>query len=257
MACDWLQTFDPCADELFDVLAPQIDDGMLRQIAAADYGQDTDRHLRPLQAFRDQRIVPTLDWHPREVLELIRWSEPEREGWRPGAEGRPGHLMRAFACATLLRSYALPRNEGSWYSFNETAIQFVDSVRALGGNIVGPAVRFLAWSVWHLGPLDREGTDRPFLGLGLLLLCTSLPDRPQAAAIDLSRWIESEVASLLRDQRGETTSDGGWLLSLNHHDMRNDRWLALGHSLRQWAQSGSPSNETEWVARIGRSLVEG
>src|SRR5678816_2828387 len=133
MSQQCLKAFEPNSDELLDLLLPQIDDLMLREIASADYGQEIERHLVPLKLFRDERVLPVLDWHPVEVLELIRWSEPEDKNWKPGAEGRYGHFLRAFACAALLRSYEREENRTRWTSFNETAIQLADSVRTLGG----------------------------------------------------------------------------------------------------------------------------
>src|SRR5436305_280319 len=100
-----LAVFPPSADRLLDVARQQVDDGMLREIAAADYGRDVDIHLAALRPIRDQGIVPApLGWHPGEVLELIRWSDPEDPAHKPGATGRRGHQMRAFACAALLRT---------------------------------------------------------------------------------------------------------------------------------------------------------
>lgn len=85
---NWWNAFRPDADELLDRLCPLIDDGMLHDIAEADYGTDAAKHLPPLKQFRDNRIIPVLDWHPAEVLELIRWSQPEDPNWKPGSTGR-------------------------------------------------------------------------------------------------------------------------------------------------------------------------
>ena len=100
-----LTAFPASADLLLDIVRRQVDDGMLAEIAAADYGMDMNAHLTELRTIRDQGIVPTpLPWHPGEVLELIRWSNPENPAHKPGSTGRRGHQMRAFACAAILRA---------------------------------------------------------------------------------------------------------------------------------------------------------
>jgi len=256
MADEWLQRFNPNAEDLLDLLLPQIEDGMLQQIAAADYGNDIEEHLLPLSEFRDRRIVPVLNWYPCEVLELIRWSEPDQRGWRPGDEGRRGHLLRAFACTMLLRSYAISENHDRWNSFNETSIQLVDSVQALGVDLIEPASSFFAWCVERLAPLDEDGIEGPFLGLALLRLTIELQNQPDDAIVDLCKWIEEQVSALLREKQWWATRQKNWLLSTNHHNLRNDRWLAVGRELYQWAEAQPPSDKATMVAFIGKCLAE-
>ncbi|MEZ4459204.1 MAG: hypothetical protein R3E66_05665 [bacterium] len=75
----------------------------LRAIATGDYGQDVDAHLAALHQICAQGTVPAhLKWHPREVLELMRWSEPARKDVNWGHSDVEIHWMRGFACATLL-----------------------------------------------------------------------------------------------------------------------------------------------------------
>src|SRR5262245_40470300 len=108
-----IAAFPPAADLLLDHARRQIDEAMLMEIARADYEQDVDAHLTALRAIRDLGITPApMEWHPGEVLELIRNSEPEVPAWKPGGTGRRGHQMRAFACAALLRAVAEPANWG-------------------------------------------------------------------------------------------------------------------------------------------------
>ena len=160
MTESWLKSFKPNADDLLDRLLPMIDDDMLREVAEADYGSDIDLHLAPLKHFRNERRVPSLEWHPREVLELIRWSQPDEVGWKPGSTGRRGHLLRAFACAALLKSYERPGNIGTWNSFNETAIQLADSLQALDEKLVLDGITFFAWCIKNLAPLG-SGPVKP------------------------------------------------------------------------------------------------
>jgi hypothetical protein len=51
--------FPPSLDLLLDVTRRQVDDGMLTEIARADYGSDVSVHLAALRAIRDHGIVPS------------------------------------------------------------------------------------------------------------------------------------------------------------------------------------------------------
>jgi len=171
-----LMGFDPNPDALLDLLLPQIDDYMLREIAFADYGRDVERHLAPLKLFRDERVLPVLDWHPAEVLELIRWSEPEDKNWKPGGEGRYGHLLRAFACSTLLRVRERTENWDTYDSYGDTTVQLERSIVALGAPFISPGARFFAWCIERLSSSKEVGDNKLFFGLALLSLTTKLPD---------------------------------------------------------------------------------
>ena len=78
MIIDLLERFDPEPDGLLDSISAYIDDEMLKEISLADYGDDAPEHLTALRTLRDAGIFPAkMVWVPGEVLELIRWSEPE------------------------------------------------------------------------------------------------------------------------------------------------------------------------------------
>jgi hypothetical protein len=231
---------------------------MLLEVARADYNEDVDAHLAPLKRFRDTREVPLLDWTPREVLDLIRWSQPDDPNWGPEGHGTNGHLMRAFACATLFKAYEREENrcridDGS---FNETAIQLVDSLRVLSGDLVPAGMRFFAWCVAHLGPLHEDRFERTFLELALLALALNVPAISDGAIVALCKFIDNEVQSLLPEMQWYATRDRDWLLSMNIHDLRNSRWIELGREFYQWAESQPESDKSTWVALIGRSLAE-
>lgn len=252
----WFQSFSPNSEELLDRLLPRIDDGMLLEIARADYGQDVEEHLVPLKRFRDERELPLLEWNPREVLELIRWSQPEDPNWKPGGQGTYGHLLRAFACATLLRSYEREKNQHDWNSFNETALQLADSLRELGGDLVPAGVKFFAWCVGHLGPIHEDKFERPFLALALLSLALRDPTISDESIVELCKWIATDVQSLLPELQWYATRKMDWLLSMNFHNLRNSRWIELGRELYGWAEAQPESDKATWVALIGRSLAE-
>ena len=146
-----------------DHLRGLIDEGMLKEIAEADYAQDVSGHFSALKPIWEGGELTVLDsWFPMEVLELIRWSEPEDPEWKPGSTGSRGHKMRAFSCAVLL---ATP----NFHPDKETLIQMVDSVFLLGREAQEATARFLVWQLDSLGHED----DRPFFALALAARITS------------------------------------------------------------------------------------
>lgn len=156
---------------------------MLKEIAEADYAQDVAEHLAALKPIWEGGELAELDhWFPMEVLELIRWSEPEDSEWKPGSTGSRGHKMRAFSCAILL---ATPNFEPD----KETLIQMVDSVSQLGPEAQEVTARFL---VWQLDTLGRK-EDRPFFALALAAITQSLEDPVSTSKEqDLTDWVVGE-----------------------------------------------------------------
>src|SRR4051794_36133964 len=81
----------PSRDGWMAWLCPQIDDAMLGEIAEADYGYRAAEYLAGLRRIRDGREVPrALGELPLEVLELVRYSEPDVPMWKPGGQGVRG-----------------------------------------------------------------------------------------------------------------------------------------------------------------------
>jgi hypothetical protein len=158
---------------LLDLARRQVDDAMLAEIARADYGQDTATHLAALGPIRDHGLVPApMRWHPGEVLELIRWSQPDNAEWKPGGTGKRGHQMRAFACAALLRAAAEPGNECYVSSDDSSLAQCLASAKVLGEEMLEATARFLTWRT----PLIPDGGDpvRLVFPLGLLVVAMHL-----------------------------------------------------------------------------------
>src|SRR5262249_14305213 len=146
-----------------------IDESMLREIAEADYGWKSDECHALLQHAWNTGDAPPDDYDLKEVLELIRWSEPEDPKWSPGGRGVRGHWMRLYACAQLLRLAA--KYPATFSSECDTLAQSVSSAIELGRDIARPAAGLLAWR-FLARPPDNE--DRVFLAFGILLLAAHL-----------------------------------------------------------------------------------
>ncbi len=226
---DELRQLNPVPTTLLRSIAAQIDDDMLREIAEADYGQDADVHLAALRHIRDFLEIPTpLAWEPKEVLELVRWSEPDDPQWGSGGHGMRGHLMRAFCCTALLLAATAPENAGTILSENETIIQLTLSAMALGADACNRAVELLAWRLLR-DPYDE--VERPFFAFALILLRTRLY-RPGARTSDLMalcEWTRAEEARLrVHAARYGTPPKDDWLLGLVFHDQRHSAWQSAG-----------------------------
>ena len=165
---------------------------MLREIAAADYGEDADEHLSQLLAIKNGTIPTPMQWEPKEVLELIRWSEPEDPTWSPGSTSHRGHWMRLLSCAVLLRAEAEPANEGRFTGEDSTVIQLVDSAIKLGDDATNAALQFLCWCMQSPGFDDG---DRPYFAIAIQILLVWLDRCDPDTAVDLITVSENEHSS--------------------------------------------------------------
>jgi hypothetical protein len=215
-----MDRFPPDHRAAVDHLRRQVDEGMLREIAEADYAQDTEEHLAALKPIWSGGELGEMDsWFPREVLELIRWSEPEHKDWNPGATGVHGHQMRAFCCAILL---ATPNFEPE----KETLIQMLDSVLVLGEDATEAVGRFLTWKI---GTLGRE-EDRPFFALAIAGILHALePEMTTPEEELLAQWLMDEETSERDYLAGSDPnySSAPWLFGLSFSKMQNSGWKSL------------------------------
>ena len=247
--------FPPAPDALLELLRRQVDDGMLREIARADYGMDEDAHLAALLPVRDRGELPApMRWEPKEVLELVRWSEPDDPAWKPGSPGTRGHRMRAFACAALLRAAAEPENAGFFDGENSTLAQLLASALVLGADAQEAAARFLTWRT----PRMAHHEDRPFFALGLLVLAVELrggrlPDGALAAAAD---WVVAEEAEERAAQHPYLpVNSEGWLLGLTWHDLRDTVWRALAGRMGEAAGALPPCPARDRVEEVALRVM--
>ena len=179
--------FPPSHQRLLDVTRRRIDDEMLTEIAAADYGFDRDAHLAALRPIRDEGIVPVLlGWHPREVLELTRWSNPDNPAkppFKPGSSGRRGHLIRTFACAALLQ---LEPAEA-------TLVQCLVSAKVLEDEVSRAAGSFMTWQIPQIQ--EEVNADRWLWAFGLLVLATRTDPLADRMLGETAAWFLAEESA--------------------------------------------------------------
>jgi hypothetical protein len=206
---------------------------MLEEISRADYGMDADEHLAALIPIRGEMRVPTpMHWEPREVLELIRWSQPEDPGWKPGSTGARGHIMRAFCCAALLRAGAEPANVGYLIGENQTVIQLIESALFLSNGLPEATARFLTW---RFPQMRSDDDERPFVAFGLVALAVLLGHASLAASdVDALADFVEEAEADIRDPMRVCTADmfRGSFLTATHFNLRHAAWLALAARLK-------------------------
>lgn len=234
-----LPTIPPWLTELYsgdqraaiDYLRRRLDEGMLREIAAADYGQDIEQHLEALlPAWKGGELVKLDPWYPMEVLELTRWSTPGGLNPHETPDIR-GHLMRAYSCAVLL---ATPDFEPE----KETLIQLLESMLLLGSDASEALARFL---VWMIPTLEHED-DRPFFALALSSI-------PLLGAVEVTTYQEYELEQWVVEEEAYERSylsgfspdycDAQWLFGLSFNNMRNSRWRVLIERLKRECVDGA------------------
>jgi len=199
---------EPSCEPLLRLAFQQVDESMLREIAEADYGMDADAHLAALHAIKDGDVPAPMSWEPKEVLELVRWSEPQSPAWNPGSVGTRGHWMRLFSCAVLLRSAAEPESDGYFLGEDSTIIQLVDSALTLGQEASLAALQFLRWRTRYR---DLNEWDNSYFAIAILFLSVSLDQCDEQMATSLIAVANSDdrtVTELLAEcQKAQTWKD--------------------------------------------------
>lgn len=244
----------PSGTDLLDWLKPQISLSLLHEIAAADYGYKEQEHFQSLLLIQDHQTIPVpLRWVPREVLELMRWSEPEDPDWKPGSTGLQGHLIRAFCCAVLLK--ASDEEETRLYdtSENETLAQLIASVFFLGNEATESALRLVSWRLLRT---QSKNEEYPFFVLALLLLQAQLFETGQNGA-DLQLTAEWMVREEKRAREDPTTlaASEEWLLGLTFHGQRHETWKALTRTTLLGPDKNYPSAAASVMQEICRRLA--
>ncbi len=249
-----LDRLDPDAGALPALLAAEVDDAMLDEMAEADRGEGAVAHRAALAVIRDELRVPApLGFTPLEVLELKRWSEPDDPRWRESdAASRRGHVMRAFCCTALIAAGADPANPYGFDSEPDTLAQLVASLRALGEPFEVAGLRFLAW---RLASLGLEVEERPFYCLALLLL--ALEARRDLASAEIAGLVAALMAEEAAVRSGgwafPPAESRDWLLGLLH-GQRKDVWRALASRLPRLAQEIHDDDVRRSLAAIAALL---
>jgi hypothetical protein len=252
MIPDLFASFQPDADELLRRVSQHVDAQMLDEIAAADHGYKAEEHLAHLLPIRDQgSFAVPMRWHPKEVLELVRWREPENP--KTPAPGERGHWMRAFACTALLRAAGEPANQGLREGSNQTLIQLIGSLRAVGPELYGPAAALLAWLILRMKQYD-ETEELGFFMIGLLWLAVHVPASiPDDIVVTLSERIAAEAQRRSAERRGPHPER--WLLGTTFHDIKHAGWERLGLELVEMDLSDRAPPAREWISLIGGKLA--
>ncbi|BEL03931.1 hypothetical protein Q0Z83_021220 [Actinoplanes sichuanensis] len=161
--------FSPDERALLRWVAPRMDDALIEEIAAADYGFDIPGNREGLLELVHSPWLPDeLIQDPAEVLALTRWSTPSSERDR---------LKRLFACTLLVRARTAGGNPV------DSLAPLVDSAWELGEPARTAAVPFLVWCRINLpGDWPDDPTGPMFLTLAVLLLAPESPAAPALAA---------------------------------------------------------------------------
>ncbi|MEZ4663519.1 MAG: CPCC family cysteine-rich protein [Caldilineaceae bacterium] len=248
-----LDRFVHHGEGLLEQLARFVHDGLLRSIAQADYGMNVDEHLAALRGIHAGKIPVPIAWEPREVLELVRWSQPDGPNgrWDGKDAGRDGHLQRAFACTALLLIANEPENSGRLMgSEKDSIIQLIGSVLALDLKLERPALRLLSECVLAIGLGDEE---LPFFALGILLLAATLPDIEPQHLGELGEWVIAEEARLRSELMPSWQPPADqWLLGLASYNSYQDAWQATTVNILEKAIPTLPSS----VAVVLEAIVE-
>jgi hypothetical protein len=258
-----LKTFEADPDALVRRLSAEIDDAMIADMAALDYGRDIAANAAALRDIRDSGRIPApLPWVPREVLELTRWWRPDLEPLP--ADRRRGHRLRAFACAALLKGSGESANRELCEGQNQTVVRLLTSLDALDDGHEPAAIAMLFWLIGRLAPENRSPgdfewyyEDRAFLGVAILWLGTrTRPRLSDAAIVALAEWLaDSEHHHNSRRNHAYGLPPGPWLLGSTSHDQCHDEWRALGRALAAADLTGYGRDAADWLRLVGSLLA--
>jgi hypothetical protein len=241
----------PDESALIPLFRAHIDESMLREIAAADYGWKADECYELLQPVLQTGVITPDDFNVREVLELISLSEPDEPRWRPGGCGERGHWMRLFACTQLVRLGAKEPTR----SERRTYLQMTSSAIELGRLVAEAAAQVLAWRFLANPGIDTE--DPPFLALLILLVAVHMGHGQDGGSWlkELAGWVESEELRARNARSERRLSWGPWLAGSIRLRDRSAVWRSLAERILVRPDVPHPSNASEALRRLGESVV--
>lgn len=251
-----IEKLNPDPDVLMIELSKLVDDSMLAEIANADYSAGFEESLAELYKIRDRAegLVP-MQYYPREVLHLTRWSEPDSFDM---VDSRiRGHTIRAFACAALLRADAEPPNWDYCFSENDTLAQLLASLPYLERVDQNVALRFLAWRVQRL-PLAIEHIEDAFFLLALLILALRTgASLSNAELAELIAWLfDAELDEHTAPDNRWATGDSQWLLGLTMFDQEHNVWVSLGTEIANIAAGQTDTGIRQSLLDIAARLTQ-
>jgi hypothetical protein len=183
-----MDALKPRQGALLQLLASEMSPRLLQLIAEADYGYSVPENLKQLRRICETSIVPEPQrWVPKEVIELIRWSRPEQDGWKAGLSGRDGHLIRAFCCTVLVVGGGSELTREHLDDENSTLAPLVESLFVLGPEYQVAGLSELAWRIENP---PQAWSEEPSFWLAALLLAAGLRDTVGPdLLLDLSRRV--------------------------------------------------------------------
>jgi hypothetical protein len=248
-----LQKLNPSPDALMIALAGLVDDSMLEQIAVADYGTGAEEAILLRRVRDDHEVIAPMPFVLREVLNLTRWSEPERDHPDSEDQQRRGHIIRAFACAVLLRFNVEPSNQGHDDGENQTLAQLLASLVTFGILYQVAALRFVAWRVQAINVIYE---DDPFFILALLVL--ALRTYTDFTADELHEIVDCLYAfegQVRQSQFVTADNPEPWLLGLTNFDQRHDVWRQIGKEIATLAVNHNDSSIGTLILDIAKRIA--
>jgi hypothetical protein len=266
-----LAPLHPNETALMPLFQQNIDRGMLREIANADYGCKAEECFPLLQTILKTGVAASDDWNLSEVLNLTRWD---------GGPGPRGDWKQLFACTALVQ--LAPRYREFFDPECETLARLVANSINLGEPVARAAVAVLAWRF-----LTYPGAEEvpPFLAFAILLLAAHLERREDRGPWlkQLAEWVEDEESGARRRLRrglssavapssadvGVTPSGGPnhsivvspdewkreWLFGLTYNSQHEPLWRSLSQSILLSPKSPHPREADETLRRLGRLAI--
>jgi len=201
-----LHGWEPDPAGLLDWLRPKLTPAMLHRIASGSHGFDLEQHLAALVDIQTTgRIPQPLAWHPRETLELERWSNGDHTD----------HVARAFACTVLLIDAAGPTHRDG---HEQTLPVLIESCAILGDDALARTVGLMVTLVEAFG--DRR-QELPFSYLGLLVAAAARDPRDSRLPQLVAQLIE---AAAVASGYGADVPRPDWLLDQTRFDAKHKLW---------------------------------
>ncbi len=186
---------DPGA--LFEWLRARMTSEAVETIAAADYGQDIDKHRAPLVAIVQSGLIPhPLEWYPLEVLQLTHWGESSKS-----------LLEKAFSATLLALGEAGP--EWGHHSSVETTLAILlKCCLALGPEAMDGLVGLLV-TLGEARSEEDESESHVFVVLGLLLASVARDPKDERLVALVEEIVALEAR--LAEDAFEPELERGWL----------------------------------------------